>query len=113
VRCTWFPYCRIFYLLLIPAATCDDENLLSLGWFIAQNLNGSAARWELCAFNNLCTDKYPRLGLAWAYAHTPLMTAAELARCAQTARASSVAPGIVRETGATRPDRADQAGDAP
>ena len=32
-------------------------------------------RWELCAFNNLCRDKYGRLGLEWAFADTPLMTA--------------------------------------
>jgi pyruvate formate lyase activating enzyme len=95
---------------LIPGATCDDENLLSLGRFIAQNLDGCTARWELCAFNNLCRDKYQRLGLTWAYAQTPLMTAGELAHCAQTARLSGVAPEIVRATGAVRPNYLDQDG---
>jgi pyruvate formate lyase activating enzyme len=31
-------------------------------------------RWELCAFNNLCRDKYRRLDLEWAFARTSLMT---------------------------------------
>ena len=35
-------------------------------------------RWELCAFNNLCRDKYERLGMQWEFNDTGLMTAAEL-----------------------------------
>jgi pyruvate formate lyase activating enzyme len=87
---------------LIPGATTADENLLAIGRFIAENLNGDVARWELCAFNNLCRDQYGRLGLNWAYAQTPLMTARELAHCGEVARASGVAPEVVVTTGATR-----------
>lgn len=85
---------------LIPGATTPDENLRDLGKFISQRLNGAVRRWELCAFNNLCRDKYQRLGLDWAYAQQPLMEAEELAHCEQVARASGVRPEIVAATGA-------------
>ena len=55
----------------------------ALGAYLGEHLDGSVERWELCAFNNLCRDKYTRLGLDWAYARTPLLTAAELAACEQ------------------------------
>jgi len=89
---------------LIPGATGDDDNLRGLGRFIAQHLDGLVSRWELCAFNNLCRDKYKRLGLDWAYADQPLMPAEALAHCGQVARESGVAPEIVHATGQTRPD---------
>jgi pyruvate formate lyase activating enzyme len=59
-------------------------------------------RWELCAFNNLCRDQYTRLGLEWAYARTPLMTADELADYERIAKTTSNHPKIVLATGATR-----------
>jgi pyruvate formate lyase activating enzyme len=87
---------------LIPDTTTTTENLFALGRFLAEQLDGSVARWELCAFNNLCRDQYIRLGLEWAYAQTPLMTADELARCEKIAKASGANPEIVLATGATR-----------
>ncbi|HVO69972.1 MAG TPA: glycyl-radical enzyme activating protein, partial [Aggregatilineaceae bacterium] len=85
---------------LIPGATTGDDNLRGLGRFIAECLDGLAARWELCAFNNLCRDKYERLRMDWAYADQPLMTAEALAHCAQVAKSSGVNPEIVIATGA-------------
>jgi len=87
---------------LIPGATDTQENLLAVGDFIARHIDGSVSRWELCAFNNLCRDKYRRLEMDWAYSQTPLLTPQELARCEQTARASGVPPEIVLASGATR-----------
>jgi pyruvate formate lyase activating enzyme len=87
---------------LIPEATTLPENLSAIGHFLADQMNGSVARWELCAFNNLCRDQYTRLGLEWAYAQTPLMSADELAYCEQVAKKSGVNPEIVLATGATR-----------
>jgi pyruvate formate lyase activating enzyme len=87
---------------LIPGATDSDENLLGIGRYLAEHLDGTVSRWELCAFNNLCRDQYTRLGLAWAFAATPLMTAAELARCEQIAKSAYCQPEIVLATGATR-----------
>ncbi len=87
---------------LIPGASCSEENLRAIGQYLAERLDGYISRWDLCAFNNLCRDQYVRLGQEWAYARTPLMTAEELARCAQAARSSGVQPELVHATGATR-----------
>ena len=89
---------------LIPGATATPENLAGLGAFIAQNLNGLVERWELCAFNNLCRDKYRRLGLTWRFDDTPLLTWQELDAFEAYAKGSGVDPGIVVATGATRND---------
>lgn len=92
---------------LIPKATMTESNLLALGQLIRDELGGVVSRWELCAFNNLCRDKYDRLGLEWGYADTPLLTAGELEQCGKVARESGVPPEIVSTTGATqmRPPR--------
>jgi pyruvate formate lyase activating enzyme len=63
---------------LIPGATVSERNLKGIGAFLAANLGEVVERWELCAFNNLCRDKYDRLGLKWEFAETPLMTKAAL-----------------------------------
>jgi pyruvate formate lyase activating enzyme len=48
---------------IIPDATLTEDNIRGIGKFIAANLNGLVKRWELCAFNNLCKDKYSRLDI--------------------------------------------------
>ena len=87
---------------LIPDATASDENLIAIGRYLAGQLDGAVARWELCAFNNLCRDQYTRLGLEWTYAKKPLMTRLELAHCEQVARCSGFHPELILATGATR-----------
>lgn len=87
---------------LIPEATATRENITSLGAFIAHNLSGIVERWELCAFNNLCRDKYRRLGVVWQYASTPLMSKDAVHELEQCARLSGVNPEIVVATGATK-----------
>jgi pyruvate formate lyase activating enzyme len=87
---------------LIPGATASRENLEGLGAWVAAHLDGLVERWELCAFNNLCRDKYRRLGLEWEFATTPLLTEGELSYWADVARRSGVQPEIVVATGATR-----------
>ncbi len=87
---------------LIPGATATQENLAAIGGWIAQNLGGAVQRWELCAFNNLCRDKYRRLGLDWEFGQTPLLSKVELEQCAAWARSAGFAPERVFATGATR-----------
>jgi pyruvate formate lyase activating enzyme len=87
---------------LIPGATATRENLTGIGAFIQRNLDGMVERWELCAFNNLCRDKYARLGREWDYADRPLLTNEELETLASYARESGVDASIVAATGATR-----------
>jgi len=87
---------------LIPGATATAENLRAIGAFLAAELEPVVERWELCAFNNLCRDQYARLDLTWDYADEPLMTAEEVERLADAARASGFNPDRVVPTGATR-----------
>jgi len=87
---------------LIPGATATEENIRGIGAFLARNLGGVVGRWELCAFNNLARDKYRRLGLAWDFEETELLTERELQHFAEVARTSGVDPDIVVATGPTR-----------
>ena len=89
---------------LIPGATASRENLLGLGAFLAEHLQGQIERWELCAFNNLCRDKYRRLGQPWRFASTPLLTAESLSAFEAIARQSGMDPRLVIATGATQAD---------
>lgn len=87
---------------LIPGATAYEDNLRDIGNYLADNLNGAVERWELCAFNNLCRDKYTRLGLEWRYATEALMTKPDLQRLEKAAQDSRIDSAIVIATGSTR-----------
>ncbi len=87
---------------IIPGATDREENVRGIGRFIASNLNNSVKRWELCAFNNLCRDKYIRLGLQWRYKESDLMTKERMEELAAAAEKSGVNPAIVHWSGETR-----------
>jgi len=87
---------------LIPGATDTPENLGAIGSFLCQHAQNVLERWELCAFNNLCRDKYLRLGMHWDFQEEPLMTQAHLEECAGWARATGINPALVVPTGATR-----------
>jgi pyruvate formate lyase activating enzyme len=71
---------------IIPCATDREENLLGLGRAIARIAPPRLERWELCAFNNLCADKYLRLGKAWPYAARPLMAESDMERLTAAAQ---------------------------
>jgi pyruvate formate lyase activating enzyme len=87
---------------LIPGITDDTANLEAIGSYLSQNLDGWVERWELCAFNNLCRDKYCRLGLAWDFEDTPLMAQSELDCCEAAAKASPFGPERISVTGAAK-----------
>ncbi len=87
---------------VIPGATDSAENIAAIGQFIARNMAGAVKRWELCAFNNLCRDKYERLGQSWEYKETPLMRRADMERLHAAAVNSAGIPGLVVWTGAVR-----------
>lgn len=89
---------------IIPGATDRVETITAIGAFIAEHVRGIAARWELCAFNNLCRDKYRRLGMDWAYQETKLLERDAMERLAEAARSSGVDPAIVRWSGMTGMD---------
>lgn len=87
---------------LIPQATATEANIAGIGQWIAAHLKGTVARWELCAFNNLCRDKYLRLDRDWSYKSQPLLTLGTLEHLADVARRSGVDPAIVHWSGPTR-----------
>jgi pyruvate formate lyase activating enzyme len=87
---------------LIPGTTATQENLEGISEFLSQNLNQTVQRWELCAFNNLCRDKYHRLGMDWCYSETQLLSSSELAQFESWAKQAYVNPDKVIATGATQ-----------
>ncbi len=87
---------------LIPDATATLENLSGIGAYLAYQLEDTVARWELPAFNNLCRDKYRRLGMEWAYADTPLLTQGEIDQFEAWAQKAGLPPERVMATGVAR-----------
>ncbi len=86
----------------IPGATALRENIHAIGSYLHEHVNGSVARWELCAFNNLCRDKYERLDMDWRFAETQLMSKEDLAQAETWARESGFDPRRAQVTGAAR-----------
>ena len=84
---------------IIPGATDSDENIHAIGDRI--NAIGGAERWELCAFNNLCIDKYRRLDIDWAFQNTPLVSKQHMEELLAVARSTRASEDI-RATGALR-----------
>jgi pyruvate formate lyase activating enzyme len=91
---------------VIPGATAREENMFQLGRIIAEVAPPRLERWELCAFNNLCADKYSRLGREWSFARAPLMEASEMEALAEAARSGSRGRVPVSWTGAVRMEKA-------
>jgi pyruvate formate lyase activating enzyme len=87
---------------IIPNTTATAENVRGIGKFLAANLDGIATRWELCAFNNLCRDKYRRLDLDWEYKDQELLNKLTMEKMAAIARDSGVDPAIVCWSGSTK-----------
>ena len=87
---------------LIPGSTDSPENIRALAALISESLGTRLGRWELCAFNNLCRDKYRRLGLVWDYQDTPLFEQQVLDELQDLARSCGLPSGQVAVTGAAR-----------
>lgn len=75
---------------VIPGATDTDENIRSLAFVVRDRVE----KWELCAFNNLCRDKYERLGMTWDFKDAKLMPKARMEELAALAVRSG-APAAV------------------
>ena len=87
---------------IIPGATDTEENIRGIGEFIARNLGRTVHRWELCTFNNLCQDKYLRLGMNWAFGDDQLVKEESIEQLTRVAKQSGVDPDIVHWSGSTR-----------
>lgn len=92
---------------VIPGTTASEENIRGIGEFIAQQLGGCVSRWDLCAFNNLCRDKYLRLDLDWDFKNSKLLGKLFMKKMAAVARNSGVDADTVHWSGSTRLDDID------
>jgi len=87
---------------LIPGATALEENIRAIGAFIRENILDVTARWEMCAFNGVCTSKYDKLGTRWAYDGTGAMAKSEIEPLKQAALSllpadKVIVTGMIRE----------------
>ena len=77
---------------LIPDATATEGNIAAIGDFICDNVQDVVERWELCAFNPACRNKYNKnMGLAWEYEDYPLMGQRAVDRIKAVALATGIA----------------------
>lgn len=87
---------------VIPDATATEANITGIGQWLADHMQNTVTRWELCAFNNLCRDKYLRLDRDWFFKTHSLLSQTTLEHLADIARRSGVDPAIVHWSGTTR-----------
>ncbi len=87
---------------IIPDATATPENIEGIGRFIKSNLEDVVSRWELCSFNNMCVDKYERLGIDWKFKGKELLTKDFMNSMAHVAKQSGVNSAIIVWTGLTK-----------
>jgi pyruvate formate lyase activating enzyme len=87
---------------IIPGATDSVSNIAAIARILASLPDAARAleRWELSAFNNLCTSKYESMGEVWQYKDAPLKTMEEMAELLKAAQ--NELPGAdIRTTGMT------------
>lgn len=75
---------------IIPGATDTEHNIQGLAGIVRDRVE----KWELCAFNNLCKDKYERLGETWDFRDAGLITAARMEELVSVAKENG-APNTV------------------
>ena len=96
---------------VIPGATDSEANISGIGEFIRNHLAADLDRWELCAFNNLCRDKYTRLDLKWAFRDAELVTEARMAGLCALGRSRVGNPETVQWSGSVRSEENDCKGE--
>ena len=87
---------------IIPNTTARHENITGIGQFISTFSSDIIKRWDLCAFNPLCNDKYDRLHLKWPFKEYSLYTNQQMADYAETAKKACSFPDIVQWSGFTK-----------
>jgi len=87
---------------LIPRATLSQKNISAIGAWLGKEMDGRVERWELCAFNNLCRDKYRRLDLDWEFASAQTLSTDQVLDAHRWAVSSGVNPDLVSTTGAVK-----------
>ncbi|MRR37158.1 glycyl-radical enzyme activating protein, partial [bacterium] len=93
---------------IIPGRTLDPVTIRAIGTFIREKLDRQVRRWDLCAFNNLCTHKYEELGMDWPLKTLELAGTEDMERLAAVARKVLEKPGAVFTSGPMRKNTADE-----
>jgi pyruvate formate lyase activating enzyme len=75
---------------IIPNYTATEENIKGIGEFIVNKLDNIPERWDLLAFNNLCTAKYERLNLEWSLKDEQLLFKSQMEFYLEIARSTGV-----------------------
>ncbi len=94
---------------LVPGTTATIQNINGIGGWIAEHLENQVKRWELCSFNNLCRDKYTRLGLTWQFRDEALLDEDHINSLLTAAKTSGIHPHLVHWTGSARSDERSEA----
>lgn len=87
---------------LVPGLTATFENISAIGEFLKTQMGPRLSRWDLCAFNNTCSEKYVKLGTTWALKDEPLLDAGLAQELLKTAQSALGDPGKVRLNGLAR-----------
>jgi pyruvate formate lyase activating enzyme len=74
---------------VIPGHTDDEENIRAISRFIVENMP-SVERYDLLAFNRMCTEKYTLFGLVYPLRDAELMTVETMEHLAAIARDEGV-----------------------
>ncbi|MDT8271732.1 MAG: glycyl-radical enzyme activating protein [Desulfomonilia bacterium] len=98
---------------IIPRYTAYPENIRAIGTFLRGMPDDIVDRWELCAFNNLCTSKYDGLNIDWRCRELDLISQDEMQHLAAVARYVITHAGIVHVSGATRKEKGTAKPDRP
>jgi pyruvate formate lyase activating enzyme len=69
---------------VVPNATDSECNILAIAGILNTH-SDMVDRWELCAFNNMCKDKYRNLGIDWEYMESGLLPDSKMRSLLQTA----------------------------
>jgi len=87
---------------LVPGASDTVDNIKGIGEWLGRNLPDQITRWELCSFNNLCKDKYTRLGMIWPFQDAELLSTEQIGKLLRIAKNSGVDSDIVQWSGTTK-----------
>ena len=86
---------------LIPNTTATPENIGAISTYIHEHLADVVERWELCAFNSACKQKYDKLGSPWPYADYDLMDQATIDSLREVALSAGSDPDTLVVSGLT------------
>jgi len=82
--------------------TNTSENISAIGEFLSRELKDTVQKWELCTFNNLCNEKYRKLGMDWSLEYEKLLSDAVVDKLLAQAKKSGEHQFQIALSGLTR-----------